>query len=215
MILAIGNKNFSSWSLRPWVLMKHFGLSFEEVLIPLDMPETSAQIARHSPSGRIPALHDGSCDVWESLAIMEYLAEKNPGRGFWPVNERARAFARSVSNEMHSGFATLRQTCPMKVKERFKDFNWSPAHADVKRVLQIWRECRREFGAGGPFLFGSFTIADAMYAPVVFRFRTYDIPVGEDLNSYMEAMLTHPAMKEWDQAAQKEKLDMARYQAKV
>jgi glutathione S-transferase len=209
--IVIGNKNFSSWSLRPWLVLKHFGIPFEEILIPLDQPNTRLQIEKFSPAGKVPILLDGSLRIWESLAIIEYLAEQNPSLKIWPVNSRARAIARSVANEMHGGFAALRETCPMKVKEIFQKFDFSPAAKDIARVQKIWNECRRDFGADGPFLFGHFSAVDAMFAPVVFRFNSYGIPTTGESQKYIDTMLAQPCMMEWANSAKLEKLTMSRY----
>ena len=156
--LVIGNKNYSSWSLRPWIAMRQAGIGFEEVLIPLDEPDTKARIAEYSPAGKVPVWTDGAATVWESLAILEHLAERFPGAGLWPEDPAARAAARSVAAEMHAGFHALREACPMNMRKRFAERDRGPAVArDVSRIDQIWRDCRGWFGAGGPFLFGPFT----------------------------------------------------------
>ncbi len=168
MKLVIGNKRLSSWSLRPWLVMKHFGISFEEILIPLDQPDTTANILKYSPTARVPVLIDGDLHIWDSFAIAEYLHEKYPEKNLWPSNSSQRAMARSVSAEMHSGFSDLRQHLSHDLQKNFKEYDWSKADADIKRVKEIWTGCLKE--SGGPYLFGSFTIADAMYAPVANRF---------------------------------------------
>lgn len=210
MKLYIGNKKYSSWSLRPWLVMKHFEIPFTEQMIALDMPDTNRNILAVSPSGRVPTLDDDGLMIWDSLAIAEYLAEKFADRGLWPANARARARARSIANEMHSGFASLRHHCPMKVCESFPEFKPSEeACRDIKRVDEIWRDT---LGTGaGPHLFGKFSIADAMYAPVVFRVKSYNLPVSTASRDYCSRMLEHPGMKEWLAGAELEQLEMKRY----
>jgi glutathione S-transferase len=204
LTLVIGNKNYSSWSLRAWLLMKHLGLSFTEVVIPLDTPDTREQIERYGPSGRVPVLRDGELAVWDSLAICEYLAELT-GRG-WPAAPAARAVARAVSAEMHSGFTTLRSLWPMNARARNRRTAMTAAlAADVERIDEIWNDCRHRFGAGGPWLFGAeYTIADAMYAPVVLRFNTYAARVSDSARWYMATVLEDGAMQEWLLAARAE-----------
>lgn len=204
MILVIGNKNYSSWSLRAWLTLKQTGESFEEVRLPLHTSEFEREIVQYSPSGKVPCLIDGDIRVWESLAICEYLAEHFPKASLWPKDPKARAFARSISNEMHAGFMALRKNLPMSIRERISKEISEDAHADCRHVATIWREAREQFGMGGPFLFGHFTIADAMYAPVVTRFVTYNVKVDPISQKYMDAILNLPAMKEWSAAAQKE-----------
>ena len=195
MLLVIGNKNYSSWSLRPWIALKVLGVPFDEKRIALRGPETKGEILRYSPAGRVPILRDGDTVVWDSLAILEYLAEKYPQ--LWPSDAAQRAKARSVAAEMHSGFAALREHMSMNTRKRYPGKGRTPeAMADVARIDEIWAQAR------GPFLFGDFTAADAMYAPVVLRFRTYAVEVRK--TSYMEAMLALPAMREWIEAAERE-----------
>ena len=203
--LVIGNKNYSSWSLRPWMAMSMAGIPFRETVIPLDTPEMPALIAAHSRAGRVPVLHHGRQTVWESLAIMEYLAELFPEKHLWPKAVTARAVARAVANEMHAGFGALRSACPMNLRRPRKPVAMSEAATrDVARIEQIWRECRGRFGKGGKFLFGRFSIADAMYAPVVTRFETYQVPVAEDTRAYMQAVIGTAAFTAWRDAALKE-----------
>lgn len=204
--LVIGNKNYSSWSMRPWIAMKAAGIAFEEVLIPLYGPGSAEQILRYSPAGKVPILHDGDFAVWDSLAILEYLAEKFPDAQLWPSDAQARARARSVSAEMHSGFQPLRNHCTMNLWLPPKP---RPMPADVidnmKRIETIWAECRAQYGQGGPFLFGArFGNADAMYAPVVGRFHNYGLPVSVATRAYMDAVTATPAWREWYDAAMKE-----------
>jgi len=204
LTLVIGNKNYSSWSLRPWILMKHLGLDFKEVLIPLKQPETRDEIEKHSPSGRVPALHRGSLCVWDSLAICEYVCEL-AGKG-WPKEPQARAVARSVAAEMHSGFVNLRSEWPMNARARNRRTMLTPSlEADIDRIDVIWNDCRRRFGtSGGQWLFGEYSVADAMYAPVVLRFNTYGAQVSETARWYMAATIEDPALQDWIRAAQEE-----------
>ena len=205
LTLAVGNKNYSSWSLRAWLCLRHTGVPFDEVVIPLDRPDTREAIARHSPSGRVPALRHGDLVVWDSLAIGEYLAETFPAARLWPESVEARATARAVSAEMHSGFAALRGFMPMNVRARLPRLGRTPASLhDVERVRGLWSGCRARFGEGGPYLFGAFSIADAMFAPVVFRFRTYDVSLDAVQRAYLDAMLAHPSMQVWARAAEEE-----------
>lgn len=205
MHLIIGNKLYSSWSLRPWILMKALNLPFTETVIPLSQPDTKKNILEHSPSGKVPLLIDGEVRVWESLAIMEYLAEKHPGAGVWPKDQRARAHARAASSEMHAGFQALRQTCPMNLGRKFAPQALSvDAKDNVARIEALWGEARATFGTGGPFLYGAFSAADAMFAPVVTRLDTYQIPVAAGTRAYLTAMLQHPAFVAWRLAALKE-----------
>lgn len=201
--LVIGNKNYSSWSLRPWLLLRHHGIGFTEEWLPLDTPEFHACIGRWSPTRRVPVLHDEGLVVWDSLAICEYANEKwLQGRG-WPEDLRARAVARCAAAEMHSGFAALRGQLPMNVRRQPTGRHWDDAaDRDVQRVLELWRGLRAEFGAGGPFLFGArLGIVDAMFAPVCLRFRGYGVPVDDGASAYMSAIFGLPAMREWERAA--------------
>jgi len=209
--LFIGNKNYSSWSLRPWIVMTQAGIPFEEEVIPLDQPTSAAGLRRASPSGRVPCLVDGEVTVWDSLAICEYLAERFPERRLWPADAAARATARSISAEMHSGFQNLRTQCPMKFRETIPAKLSPEVKAEVSRIVAIWEECRRRFGQGGPFLFGDFSIADAFYAPVVSRFRTYGVAPGGAAGAYADAIWNLAAMQRWGEAARAETWSMARY----
>jgi glutathione S-transferase len=203
--IYIGNKNYSSWSLRGWLMLKHTGTAFDEVLIPLSEPSTRATILRHSPSGKVPALQHGERMIWDSLAIGEYLAEVFPSARLWPEEMKARSVARAVSAEMHAGFAPLRTHLPMNMRSSFPDRGVTPeAQADINRITALWRDCRNRFGAGGEFLFGHFTIADAMYAPVVSRFRTYKIALEDEAQRYADAIWALPALQEWLAAARNE-----------
>jgi glutathione S-transferase len=203
LILVIGNKNYSSWSLRPWILMTQLGVPFQEKLIQLDTPEFKDEVAEWGPSGRVPVLRDGELTVWDSLAICEYIAEIT-GRG-WPKDKAARAVARSVSAEMHSGFTNLRMEWPMNARARNRRMPMTPGlEADVDRIEEIWIDCRRHFGAGGPWLFGEYSIADAMFAPVVLRFNTYGAQVSDTARWYIATALESPALQSWVRAAKEE-----------
>lgn len=204
--LVIGNKRYSSWSLRPWLAMTHFAIPFEETKILLDLPGTKAEILRFSPSGRVPCLIDGDIVVWETLAILEYLAESFPDRAIWPRDRAARAHARAVSNEMHAGFQALRGACPMNLRRDFPWRGWGgeAAAADVARIEALWRGTRARFGATGPFLFGEFSAADAMFAPVVARLAGYSWPLAADTRAYVDAVLALPAFLAWKAGADQE-----------
>lgn len=215
--LVIANKLYSSWSLRPWLVMRAFDVPFEETVIPLKQPETKDAISKVSPSGKVPVLIDGDLAIWESMAIIEYLAENFPDKRIWPQDPKSRAHARAISNEMHGGFLALRQACPMNLGKRFKSPEMGEdLKANVARIEDIWRDARARFGArtrdGGPYLFGQFTATDAMFAPVVTRLDTYQIPVCSDSRSYMDAILSHPAFLEWKQAALAEPWTIADYE---
>jgi glutathione S-transferase len=208
--LVLGNKNYSSWSLRAWLALKASGAAFDEVVVPLRESDTRTAILRYSPSGRVPCLVHGAVTVWESLAIGEYMAELFPEAGLWPKNAAARAHARAIGAEMHAGFFALRRALPMNV--RAKPHGGFPlsedAQQDVNRIEAIWRDTRDRFAAsaaeGGPFLFGRFSLADAMYAPVAVRFTTYPVALGENATRYRDAVMGHPFMVEWRAAAQAE-----------
>jgi glutathione S-transferase len=205
--LVIGDKAWSSWSLRPWLAMKASKIAFQEEQIQLRQPDTAAEIARHSPSGRVPVLKHGAVTVWDSLAICEYLAELAPEAQLWPRDMGARAAARAVCAEMHAGFHALRKEFPMDFHARMDGCAPSEqARADIGRVISIWRELRRKYRAAGPFLFGAFTIADAMFAPVATRFRTYCLDLaayGDDGSAanYAQTILAMPSMAEWGEGA--------------
>ncbi len=209
LMLIIGNKNYSSWSLRPWIAMKVASIAFDEKVIPLYEPGSREQVLKYSPTGKVPVLIDGDTHVWESLAILEHLAEKFPKAGFWPAEPLARSHARVVATEMHGGFAALRKNCPMNL--------WLPPKKrpqpdevmeNVRRIDALWSDCRARFGQnadiGGPFLFGTFGAADAMYAPVVARLHSYGLDVGKVSRAYMKAVMALPAWDEWREAALKE-----------
>ena len=186
--LVIGNKTYSSWSFRPWLAMKVAGIAFEETLISLDAPDFKKRLLAISGAGKVPVLIDGETHVWESLAILEYLAEKFPAAGLWPREPAARANARAIASEMHAGFQALRQQLPMNIQRPIipREID-AEAAADVARIEAIWSECRSRYGKGGPFLYGAFGAADAMYAPVVSRFHTYAIKVSDTTRAYMNA----------------------------
>lgn len=205
LTLIIGNKNYSSWSLRPWLYLKHHGIVFEEIRIPLYREDSHPRIAAYSPAGKVPVLIDGDVTVWDSLAILEYLAERFPTTEGWPAKSSDRAQARSFAAEMHSGFAALRTHCGMNCRR-------PPAPKvvpeavlqDVARIGQIWRECLAQHGNDGPWLFGHFTILDAMYAPVVLRFHTYRLEADPAMQEYMNTVLGHPAVVDWIAAGKAE-----------
>lgn len=200
MLLTMGNKNYSSWSLRPWLLMKHVGLEFAERVIPLDTPEFARDVASSSPTRRVPVVRHGALLVWDSLAICEYACELS-GRG-WPVDREARAVARSACAEMHSGFSILRSQWPMNARATGRRTAPSPERtAEIARIENLWADCRARFGAGGPWLFGDYSVADAMYAPVVLRLRTYGATVRDTTAAYMAAVIADAPMVEWLAAA--------------
>jgi glutathione S-transferase len=206
LTLVIGNQNYSSWSMRPWVLMKQLGIGFEEKKLGFHTPEWDAEIERWSPSRLVPVLWRGDQAVWDTLAIMEALNEWYPDKGVWPRDPAARAFARSASAEMHSGFRDLRTNMPVNIRASHPGKGMNPeVQANIDRIEHLWREARKRFGAGGPFLFGAFSAADAMYAPVVTRFKTYDVKVGSEAARYCEAMRDAPGVRAWIDAALKEK----------
>ncbi len=202
LTLVIGNKNYSSWSLRGWLVVKRTGAPFDEVRVVLDTPTTRAELLRHSPSGRVPVLHDGDVTVWDSLAICEYLAERYPAAGLWPDEQAARARARAVAAEMHAGFASLRDAMPMNCRAQLPGKGRAPGvQDDIDRIAGLWRDCRERFGAGGDMLFGDFCAADAMFAPVASRFMTYEVDLDPISRAYVDAVRSLPAMKEWVAAA--------------
>ena len=202
LTLAIGHKNYSSWSLRPWIFLKHLGLEFREAMLPLYTDAFASEIAKYSPTGKVPALADGDVHVWDSLAIIEYLAEK-AGRG-WPRDVSARALARSVSAEMHSGFPHLRAQCAMNIRGRRRVPPTPELKRDIERIDAIWRDCRTRFGRGGAWLFGEYSAADAMYLPVATRFNTYGIELSPESREYLKAALADPFFQEWYRAAEAE-----------
>jgi glutathione S-transferase len=214
LTIYLCNKNYSSWSLRPWLVLKQTTVAFTEVVIPLYQPTSKATLLKYSPSGRVPVLQHGVLTIWDSLAICEYLAEAFPTFELWPKESAARAVARAVSAEMHAGFQALRQHLPMNVRSSFPDRGATPeVQADINRVMAIWRDCRARFGKGrGDFLFGGFTIADAMYAPVASRFRTYRIELEREADAYCDAIMALPAMQEWVAAARNEPMVVEQFE---
>ncbi|MEI7429434.1 MAG: glutathione S-transferase family protein [Betaproteobacteria bacterium] len=202
--LVCGDRNYSSWSLRPWLAIKQAGLPFEEVFIRLRDSGTRTEIYKYSPSGKVPCLIDGDTTVWDSLAICEYLAEVEPT--LWPAKRAARAEARSISAEMHSGFAGFRNSMPMEIHaSKPFDGRTAEAAADIARIIAIWESCRSRFATSGPFLFGAFSIADAMFAPVVWRFLTYAVELPPASRAWVETMCALPAMEQWRLGALAEK----------
>jgi len=201
--LIIGNKNYSSWSFRPWLALKVAGIAFAETVISLEATDFKQRVTALSGAGRVPVLIDGDVRIWESLAILEYLAEKFPAAGLWPADAPARAWARAIASEMHAGFLPLRRHLPMNVARPVKHRPLDDGAAEnVARIDVIWSDCRAAFG--GPFLFGRFGAADAMYAPVVWRFHTYAVEVSAAARSYMGAVMGLPAWGEWREAARRE-----------
>jgi len=213
--LVIGNKNYSSWSMRPWLAMRASDIAFEEVFIRLytDDKADKDRILSFSPAGKVPALIDGDVTVWDSLSIIEYLAEKFPQTRLWPEDRARRAHARSISAEMHSGFMALRNECGMNLHRPVGAVALSDdARANVARIQEIWADCNRRYGKEGPFLFGAFSGADAMFAPVVHRFRTYAIEVKGEARHYFDAMMSLPAFQEWTRAGLAETLVIERFE---
>lgn len=210
--LIIGNKTYSSWSLRPWLLLKQFGIDFDEIVLPLDTDQFRAEIHHHSPSGRVPALRDGEVIIWDSLAICEYVNERYLNLSGWPTQLQPRAVARAYAAEMHSGFAAMRNELPMNVLriQRPRAALSEDALRDIARVHEIWRECRSS-AKDGPFLTGPFSILDAMFAPVVYRFRGYGIALDAVCQAYSDAVLALPALAEWERSAAQE-APMAKYE---
>jgi glutathione S-transferase len=210
LLLVLGNKNLSSWSLRPWLLLRHAGIPFEERVVLFEEPGWRNKIVALSPSRRVPALRHriaGRPDlvVWDSLAIAEYVAEMFPDKQLWPEDRSTRAVARAACAEMHSGFAHLRNDLPMDVAARVApQTRASETEADIARIVTLWTTCRDEHHGAGAFLFGRFSVADAMFAPVIWRFRTYGVPLSGSAKDYAETMLALPAMREWEQAAEAE-----------
>ena len=204
--IILGNKNYSSWSLRAWLMLEACGTAYDEVVIPLDQPDTKSAIRAHTPSGRVPTLKHGDLVIWDSLAIGEYLAERFPDAGLWPSDPAARARARSICAEMHAGFPALRENLPMDLRNR-PPGQGVRAHgvaADIMRIAEIWEVCRQEHGRAGDFLFGGFGIADAFFAPVVGRFVTYGVALEGATAAYRDAVWSWPAMKRWRAAGEAE-----------
>lgn len=209
--LVIGNKNYSSWSMRPWLLLRHFEIPFAEQVIPLFEPGYAAAIRAFSPSGKVPLLIHGDLRIWDSLAICEYLAERHPV--LWPQDAAARAMARSVSAEMHAGFMALRSHFQCNIRRRTPRVPAPEVQADIDRITQLWTDCRSQFGQAGPFLFGAFSVADAMYAPVCFRFQTYGVHLSGAAGVYLATMLATSAMQELAHDAALEPFRIAKYEA--
>ena len=215
MKLVIGNKNYSSWSMRPWLALRANDIPFEEIFVPLytDDKADRERLLSFSGAGKVPTLVDGDVTVWDSMAIIEYLAEKFPQAGLWPEDRAVRAHARSISAEMHSGFMALRNACGMNLHRPIRAVALSDdAKANVARIQAIWAECHQRYGKAGPFLFGAFSGADAMFAPVVHRFRTYAIPVKGDAQHYVDAMNSLPAFAEWTRDGLAETLLIERFE---
>jgi glutathione S-transferase len=214
LTLAIGNKNYSSWSMRPWLALKACNITFDEVSIPLYTGDADKRhILKFSRSGKVPVLVDGGVTIWDSLAIIEYIAERFPAAQLWPQDAACRAHARSVSAEMHSGFAALRNECGMNLHRPVSAKPLSAdARADIARIQESWTECRQRYGKLGPYLFGAFGAADAMYAPVVHRFRTYAIEATPAVRDYMETMMALPAFREWTRAGLAETLVIEKFE---
>jgi glutathione S-transferase len=214
LTLVIGNKNYSSWSMRPWLALKARNIAFDEVSIPLYTGDADKQrILKFTRSGKVPALVDGDVTIWDSLAIIEYLAERFPDARLWPQDAALRAHARSVSAEMHSGFAALRDECGMNLHRPVGAKALSAnARADIARIQESWAECRERYGKLGPYLFGAFSGADAMYAPVVHRFRTYAIEVSPEIRNYMATMMALPAFQEWTRGGLAETLLIEKFE---
>ena len=203
--LIIGNKNYSSWSLRSWILLKEAGIEFEEYRIALDEEGSAAEIARFSPSGRVPVLMLGEQPIWDTLAIGEAVAERWPEKELWPEDAVARAHARSVCAEMHAGFSTLREAMPMNCRAMGRKVSLPDAlTADIDRILHIWSDCHRRYQSQGNWLFGRFSVADAMFAPVVLRFRTYGIDLPESASNYPRRLLECESLQDWLLAAESE-----------
>lgn len=203
--LIIGNKNYSSWSLRPWLALRATGIAFTEQKLGFFTEEFSRKVGAVSPAGLVPVLLDGDFAVWDSLAICEYVAERHPEAGLWPKDAKARARARSLVAQMHSGFGALRNALPMNIEAHLPGIKLpEAAQQDISRLQAIWHDTRAEFGQGGPFLFGAFSIADAFFAPVVSRFTTYGIAAAGAVRDYMDAVLALPAMQDWMRDARAE-----------
>lgn len=203
--LVIGNKNYSSWSFRPWLFLKYHEIEFEEIRIPLYQEDSKAKILQYSPSGKVPVLLDGELRIWDSLAILEYLAERFPQTQGWPDDFAERARARSLAAEMHSGFTALRTYCGMNCR-RPPTAKHLPegVQPDIDRIGEIWRQCRLKYTGEGPWLFGRFGIVDAMFAPVVFRFHSYQLPINPEAQAYMQTILSSPAAQAWIEAGKQE-----------
>lgn len=213
LTLVVANKGYSSWSFRAFILMRHFAIPFDEIAIALGEEETRANILKYSPSARCPALIDRGLVIWDSLAILEYLAEIYPDIPVWPRAREARAVARSLAAEMHSGFQALRVHLPMNMRRAVKRRELTPeATADIARIEAAWSDARQRFGTGGDFLFGGFSAADAMFAPVVNRLHIYDVPVSAATRAYLDAVMALPAYRDWQKDAAAETWRVAKYE---
>lgn len=212
--LVIGSPNYSSWSLRPWLILKHHNIAFDQIVVPFNPADTLGErIALHSPTRKVPVLRDGDFIVWETLAIAEYLAERFPELKLWPAAFPARTHARAVSAEMHAGFAKLREHMTLNCRRRLPGRGRGLGVAeDIARICEIWRECRARYGGAGDFLYGAFTIADAMFAPVVLRFMTYEVALDAVCRRYADAMLALPAMQAWLRMAEADPEILQRYE---
>lgn len=214
LTLVLGNKNYSSWSMRAWVLLRHFEIEFDEVLVRLHEEDSTARKLSFSPAGRVPVLLDGELPIWDTLAIVEYVAERFPEKRIWPADVEARARARSVSAEMHSSFLALRDRMPVNTRARYPGAGRGPGvEEDIARIREIWRECRGRYGGEGDFLFGEFSAADAMFAPVVARFLTYAVELDGVEAEYSRAVLAVPAVEEWYAAGREEPWSIPLYEA--
>jgi glutathione S-transferase len=212
--LVIANRNYSSWSLRAWLVLQRARVPFEEQVIPLRQPGSREEIAKISPSGRLPVLVDGPLVIWDSLAIAETMADRYPAARLWPTDPALRAAARSVTAEMHAGFTALRQTLPMNIRRRRPGgFDAPSVRADIDRIVAIWTGHRAKYGSGGPYLFREWGIADAFYTPIAARFRTYSVPLPPEAAAYRDALLTWPAFRQWEQAAEREPWAIPEYEA--
>lgn len=213
IVIYLANKNYSSWSMRPWLALKQTGAAFSEEVVPLDQPTTREEILKRTPSGKLPALQDGGVVVWDSLSIGEYLAERFPDAGLWPAEVAARALARSVSAEMHSGFMGVRLNMPMNMRASKPGKGMAAGvQDDINRISAIWRTCRERHGKGGAFLFGAFSMADCMFAPIVSRFTTYQVQLDEVSEAYRQAVFNHPPFQEWMAAAKNEPWIIPKYE---
>ncbi len=213
MKLAVGNKLYSSWSLRAGMLLRAFDIPFEETVIAMYKGDTKQRMLEYGPTGKVPAIQDGDINIWESLSILEYVAERYLDKNIWPLDVAARAHARSACSEMHAGFMGIRSACPMNLTASFKPKDrGEEVEADVRRLEELWNEARSRFGAGGDFLYGEFCAADAMFAPVVTRLDTYQIPVSKSMRTYMDAVLNHPAFLQWKDEAFQEPWFLPHYE---
>ena len=211
--LLIGNKNYSSWSLRAWLVLKQAGIAFEEQQLLFLDADFKSTVLRESPAGKVPVLADGDVHIWDSLAICEYVAEQHPELKLWPQAASARAQARAICAEMHAGFMSLRTHMPMNCRKRFPGKGHTPeVMQDIARITSIWQDCRSRYKDAGPFLFGHFTIADAFYAPVAIRFRTYAVDLPADLQAYADSIMALPAMQQWLAAAEAEGQTISRFE---